>query len=71
MRISIFGSPLLRRTEMEFGLIDVAVVAAVASTRPLAQSNYLRLRRASVHVDFHANLYFNNLRCFPDHLRTP
>src|SRR3982074_4507 len=31
----------------------------------------LLARRAGVHVDFHANLHFNDRRCFPGHLRTP
>ena len=26
---------------------------------------------AGVHVDFHAHRHFNDLRCFPGHLRTP
>jgi hypothetical protein len=26
---------------------------------------------AGVHVDFHANLHFNDLRCFPGHSSTP
>jgi hypothetical protein len=25
------------------------------------------MRRAGVHVDFHANRHFNDLRCFPGH----
>jgi hypothetical protein len=27
--------------------------------------------RAGVHVDFHANQHFNDLRCFPGHLANP
>ena len=36
---------------------------------PRAEQAYAKLfaRRADVHVDFHTNLHFNDLRCLPGH----
>jgi hypothetical protein len=38
----------------------------IAKTSEQALAKLFALR-AGVHIDFHANLHFNNLRCFPGH----